>query len=135
MEAISVGGDGVAQGQAMELFKNQKSAWFSGTKLVCCRDPDNPCPKNTFTQLKWMDGAAGKFPIKSFSREEQGKGMWCCFMLKDASEETAEAFEAERRKNPSPKLSKWGFVLFEGEGAQVPSDIQQKVVEWTRVTA
>jgi hypothetical protein len=134
MNALSVGDDGIATVQATS-FEDQKSAWFSGTKLVCCRGPDTPCPKNTFTQLKWMDGVARSFPINSFTRKEQGRDTWCCFMLKDASQETAEAFEAELKKNSSPKLSKWGYILFDGEGEKVPSDIVEKLLEWTRVTA
>ena len=132
MEAMLVGDDGVAKVQAVSL-KDQESTWFSGTKLVCCHDPDNPCPKNTFSQLKWMDGVVGHFPVKKFSRKEQGKQVWRYLMLKDASKETAEAFRAEMKKNPSLKLSKWGFVLLEGEGEKLPSDVENRAVEWTRV--
>lgn len=134
MEAMSVGNDGVAQVQATS-FENQKSAWFSGTKLVCCQDPDTPCPKNTFTKLKWMDGVTGNFPIKMFTKKEQDKTKWCFFMLKDTSEETKKAFTAELKKNPTPKLSKWGVVLLEGEGAQVSPDAKEKLEEWTTVSA
>ena len=64
-----VGDDGIAMSQVVRLI-NQKSAWFSSTKLLCCKDPASPwfsstkllcckdpaspCPKNTFAQLKWM---------------------------------------------------------------------------------
>ena len=130
MEAMGVGEDGLAVGQAMS-FGNQKSSWFSGTKLVCCHSPDSPCPSNAFSELKWMDGVRGHLPIKMVVKKEKGKDFWSYLMLKDASKKTAQAFEAEVKKIPSTKLGKWGFVLREGEGMEPPDDIKQEIKVWT----
>lgn len=130
INAMLVGDDGVAKVQAAQ-FEKQNSARFSGTKLVCCQGPDVPCPKNTFKQLRWMDGVAGALPIKSFTRKVRGKDRWYCFVLKDTRNETVEGFETKLERNPSLNLSNWGFVLSEGEGKQMPPNIEETIVQWT----
>ena len=134
MKAMVVGEDGIAMSQVMRLI-NQKSAWLTGTKLLCCRGPDSSCPKNTFSQLKWMDGVSGRFPIKLVTRKEGDEDKWYFIMLKDAKTETAEAFDAELERNPSLKLSKWGFELLSGEGKEIPSTAHDTIETWTTIAA
>ena len=132
MKAMLVDEGGMVMGSAMS-FESQQSTWFSGTKLVCCQGPDSACPKSAFSQLKWMDSVKRGLPVKLAVTKEQGKDQWHYLMLKDASEETAQAFEAELKKNPSPRLGRWGVVLSEGEGRQPPVDIKEQIEEWTTV--
>ena len=131
MEAMLVGDDGIAMSQVVRLI-NQKSAWFSSTKLLCCKNPDSPCPKNTFAQLKWMDGVNRSFPIKTVQRDVD---KWYFLMLQDSKEETARAFNVEIRKNPSLKFSRWGYVLLSGDGSEIPSYAYDTIGIWTTLSA
>ena len=132
MEAMLVDSDGTAMNQTM-LRLHQNSTWFSGTKLVCFRGPDVPCPKNTFAQLKWEDGIGRRFPVKTVTRTENGKDMWYCLMLHKAGKDYERAFDAQIKKNPALKLSDWGYVLETGEGHVIPPQIQEKKDIWTTV--
>ena len=47
IEAVKIKDDGSIRQYAKQLT-HQKSTWFASTQLVCCKDPDSPCPKTTF---------------------------------------------------------------------------------------
>ena len=109
----------------------QRSAWFDGTQLVCCRAPDSPCPRNTFQHLKWEDGLDRKFNKHWIKRKEGGAYKWYYIMLHRAGDEYAEAFDAQCKRDPALQLSDWGYVLESGQGTDIPQEIHDKVRDWT----
>ena len=132
VEGVSVEKDGTQTIIAKQLTQ-QRSAWFDGIKLVCCRAPDSPCPRNTFQHLKWEDGVDRKFNIRWITRKEGGADKWYCIMLHRAGDEYAAAFDAQFKRDPALQLSGWGYVLESGLGRDVPQEIQEKVRNWTAI--
>ena len=134
VEAVTVLDDGTQVIGARQLTQ-QRSAWFTSTKLVCCRAPDSPCPRNTFQHLKWEDGLDGKFNIRQITRKEGRADKWYYIMLHRAGDEYAAAFDAQFKRDPALQLSDWGYVLESGQGTDIPQEIQKKVCEWTKVAS
>ena len=124
VEAVTVENDGTQSMSAKQLTQ-QKSAWFDGTKLVCCRVPDCPCPWNTFQHLKWEDGVSPKLPTRWVKRKEGGADKWYYIMLHSASDEYAAAFSAQLNRDLALQLSDWGYVLGSGQGREIPQEIQE----------
>ena len=132
VESVAVEDDGTSIFQAKELTQ-QRSAWFDGTQLVCCRAPDSPCRRNTFQHLKWEDGVDGKFDKHWIKRKEGGAYKWYYIMLHRAGDEYAAAFSAQFKRDPALQLSDWGYVLESGQGTDIPQKIKEKVRDWTTV--
>ena len=132
VEAVTVLDDGTKISSAKQLTQ-QRSAWFAGTKLVCCRAPDSPCPKNTFQHLKWEDGVDGKLSTRWIKKKEGGADKWYYIMLHRAGDEYAAAFDAQFKRDPALQLSDWGYVLESGQGTDIPQEIHDKVDDWTTV--
>ena len=88
VEAVTVEDDGTQTYEATQLTQ-QRLAWFDGTRLVCCRAPDSPCPRNTFQHLKWENGVDRKFNIQRIKRKEGGANKWYYIMLHRAGDEYA----------------------------------------------
>ena len=132
MEAIIVNDDGTATTFAKQMAQ-QRSTWFDGTRLVCCRGPDSPCPKNTFKHLKWEDNIGGCLPYWRIKRKEGEAHKWYYIMLNRASEEYVSAFNTQFDEDPDMHLSDWGYVLESGEGRDIPQEVQDKVTRWTTV--
>ena len=134
VESMFVSDDGTQFTDAKQLSQ-QKSAWFTSTKLVCCRAPDSPCPKNTFQHLKWEDGVDRKFNILEITRKEGGADKWYYIMLHRAGDEYAAVFDAQFKRDPALKLSGWGYVLESGQGTDIPQEIKEKLENWTTVAS
>ena len=134
VEGVTVEKDGTQSIWAKQLTQ-QRSAWFGGTHLVCCRAPDSPCPRNTFQHLKWEDGVDRKFNIRWIKRKEGGADKWYYIMLHRASDEYAAAFRAQFKRDPALQLSDWGYVLESGQGTDIPKEIHDKVDCWTIVAS
>ena len=132
VEATKVYADGTQRTNAKQLTQ-QRPTWFDDTQLVCCRGPDSPCPKNTFTHLKWEDNVSGCLQVKSVKRKEGDAYKWYYIMLNRASEEYGSTFSSQFAKDSAMCLSDWGYVLESGEGRDIPQEIQDKVRKWTRV--
>ena len=106
----------------------QRPTLFDSTKLVCCREPDSPCPMNTFKHLKWEGDVVGRLPVKWVRRKEGKAYKWYYIMLNRASQEYISTFNTQFDKDPSVCLSDWGYVLESGEGRNIPQEIRTK---WT----
>ena len=132
VEAVTVEDDGTQFIDAKQLTQ-QRSAWFDGTRLVCCRAPDSPCPRNTFQHLKWEDGVDRKLNTRWIKRKEGGAYKWYYIVLHRAGDEYAGAFDAQFKRDPALQLSDWGYVLESGQGTDIPQKIQDKVADWTNV--
>ena len=132
VEAVTMKNDGTQIYQARQPAQ-QTLAWFDNTKLVCCRAPDSPCPRNTFQHLKWEDGVDREFNIRWIKRKEGGVYKWYYIMLHRAGDEYAAAFDAQFDRDPALQLSDWGYVLESGQGTDIPQEIKEKVCEWTAV--
>ena len=113
----------------------QRSKWFDTTQLVCCKDPDSPCPKTTFQHLKWEDAVDKSMSLQWVKRKEGGRDMWYYIMLHRAGEDYEEAFRSNVTKNSTLQLSDWGYILKSGEGTNIPQDVKDKVINWTDVTS
>ena len=132
VEGVTVSDNG-AQITTCHQLTQQRSARFSSSRLVCCRAPDSPCPRNTFKHLKWEDGVDGKFNIRPIKRRGGRADKWYYIMLHRAGDEYAAAFDAQFDRDPALKLSDWGYVLESGEGRNIPQEIRKKVHAWTTV--
>ena len=125
--------DGGALINRVNNVTQQRPAWFNCTRLVCCRSPNSPCPKNIFQDLKWEDIVDGKATVKMIKRKEGGADKWYYIMLHRAGDEYAAAFDTEVKRDPALQLSDWGYVLESGEGKHIPQEIHKKVHNWTKV--
>ena len=134
VEAVIVKDDG-NQIYRVENVTQQRPAWFNCTRLVCCRPPDSPCPRNTFQHLKWEDRVDGKPTVKKIKRKEGGADKWYYIMLHRAGDEYDTAFDAQVKADPALQLSDWGYVLESGKGnfKDIPQKIDKKVRIWTKV--
>ena len=124
MEAVTVDDDDGNIVLFAKQLTQQRSEWCDGTRLVCCRGPDSPCPKNTFKLLKWEDDCG---------RKEGEAYKWYIIMLNRANKENVSTFKTQFTKYPAVRLSDWGYVLESGEGRDIPKEIQDKVSNWTTV--
>ena len=131
-EAVKIKDDGSIRQYAKQLT-HQKSAWFASTQLVCCKDPDSPCPKSTFQHLKWEDAVDRSMNIQRVKRKQGGRDMWYYIVLHRAGEAYKEAFISELMKGRALQLRDWGYVLESGEGTDIPQEIKDKVRNWTTV--
>ena len=133
LEGVTVDNDGYLLQSAKQLTQ-QSSTWFEGTRLVCCRGPDSPCPRNIFQHLKWEHGVNRKFNKHWIKRKEGGADKWYYIMLHRAGDEYAAAFRAQFKRDPALQLSDRGYVLESGQGTDIPQEIHDKVCVWTAVT-
>ena len=72
--------------------------------------------------------------IKLIKRRERGRDMWYCLLLHREGEAYNEEFQSQYRRNPSLRLSDWGYILESGEGQDPPQAVKDKVVNWTSVS-
>ena len=133
IEAVRVEDDGALVHYATQLTQ-QKPTWFEGTRLVCCKGPDSPCPKTTFRHLTWENAVDKSINIQGIKRRERGRDMWYYIMLHRPGEDYREAFNAQFRKDPTLRLSDWGYILESGEGKDIPKEITEKVNYWTAIS-
>ena len=126
--------DGVLRHDPIQLTQ-QKLTWFDSTRLVCCRGPDSPCPKTTFRHLTWENAVDKSMNIHGIRRRERGRDMWYYIMLHRPGEDYREAFKAELTKDPTLRLSDWGYILESGEGKDIPKEITEKVNYWTAISS
>ena len=130
MEAVTVDDDGSVSVHARQLTQ-QRSTWFDSTRLVCCRGPDSPCPKTTFKYLKWEDAVDRSINIQWLRRKEEGRDMWYYIMLHRAGDAYKEDFCLQFDKDPTLRLSDWGYILESGEGENTMEEVEDKVDYWT----
>ena len=131
VEAVTVRDDGSITYDLK--LSQQRSMWFDSTRLTCCKDPDSPCPKTTFQHLKWEDAVNKAWNIQRIKRKEGGRDKWYNITLHRTGEAYRDTFLSEFNKNPSLRLSDWGYVLESGEGENIPKEIEDKVFNWTAV--
>ena len=113
----------------------QIPAFFDSTRLVCCRGPDSPCPKTTFRHLTWENAVDKSRNIQRIKQKEGGRDMWHYIMLHRPGEDYKEAFKAQYTKDPTLRLSDWGYILESGEGKDIPKEILEKVKYWTAISS
>ena len=133
-DAMKIRDDGSQTAYAKQLTQ-QKSMRFDSTRLVCCKGPESSCPKTTFQHLKWEDAVDQSMNVQKIKRKEGGRDMWYCIMLHQAGEAYREAFISNFTKNSTLRLRDWGYVLESGEGANIPQDVKDKVINWTAVAS
>ena len=132
IEAVRVRDDGTILNDPIQLTQ-QKPTWFEGTRLVCCRGPDSPCPKTTFRHLTWENAVDKSRNIHGIRRRERGRDMWYYIMLHRPGEDYSEAFDSQISKDPTLRLSDWGYILESKEGEDIPKEIREKVATWTNI--
>ena len=134
IEAVRVRDDGVIVHSDTQMTQ-QTPTRFNSTKLACCRGPDSPCPKTTFQHLTWENAVDKSRNIQRIKRRERGRDMWYYIMLHRPGEDYREAFNAQFRKDPTLRLSDWGYILESGEGKDIPKEITEKVNYWTAISS
>ena len=112
---------------------HQESIFFDSTKLVCCRGPDSPCPQTTFQHLTWENAVDGSINYCLFKRREGDRIRWYCLILHRAGDAYDEEFRSQQQRDPSLRLSDWGYVLESGEGEDPPQAVTDKVLRWTAI--
>ena len=133
VEALTVEDDGLVSIGSLQLTQ-QKSTHFDSTKLVCCRGPDSPCPKTTFQHLTWENAVDKSRTLTLVKRRERDRDMWYYLLLHRAGDAYCEEFQSQYRRNPSLRLSDWGYILESGEGHDPPQEARDKVRRWTSVS-
>ena len=71
--------------------------------------------------------------IRRIKQKEGGRDMWYYIMLHRPGEDYREAFKAQYRKDPTLRLSDWGYILESGVGKDTPKEITEKVENWTAI--
>ena len=115
-------------------LSQQKPTKFNSTKLVCCRGPDSPCPKTTFQHLTWENVVDKSTTLTLARRREKHRDMWYYLLLHRAGVAYREEFQSQYRRNPSLRLSDWGYILQSGEGQDPPQEVTDKVERWTCIS-
>ena len=69
--------------------------------------------------------------IQRIERRERGRDMWYYIILHRPGEDYREAFKAQYTKDPTLRLSDWGYILESGDGEDIPKHISEKVENWT----
>ena len=133
VEAFTVNDDGSVAVGSRQLTQ-QKPTWFDSTVLVCCRGPDSPCPNTTFQHLTWENAVDKSITLTLVQRRERDRDMWYYLLLHRAGDAYHEEFESQYRRNPSLRLSDWGYILESGEGQDPPHEVTDKVGNWTCVS-
>ena len=132
IEGMTVEDDGTIIHTPSRVSK-QRSTWFDSTRLVCCRDPDSPCPQTTFRHLTWENAVDKTRNIQTIERRERDRDMWYYIILHQAGEDYLERFLSQFRTNATLQLSDWGYILESGEGKDIPEISEDKVDAWTVV--
>ena len=112
-------------------LSQQKATKLNSTKLVCCRGPDSPCPKTTFQHMTWENAVDKSITLTLVHRRERGRDMWYYLLLHRAGDAYLDEFQSQYRRNPSVRLSDWGYILESGEGQDPPQEVTDKVKRWT----
>ena len=134
LEALTLEEDGSVTVGSRQLTQ-QKSTCFDSTKSICCRGPDSPCPKTTFQHLTWENAVDKSITLILVQRREGEDGdTWYYLLLHQAGEAYCEEFKSQYRRNPSLRLSDWGYILESGEGQDPPREVTDKVGRWTAVS-
>ena len=133
VEALIVNDDGSVAVGSHQLTQ-QKPTWLDSTVLVCCRGPDSPCPKTTFQHLTWENAVDRSTSLQLAQRRERDRDMWYYLLLHRAGDAYHEEFQSQYRRNPSLRLSDWGYILESGEGQDPPQEVRDKVRRWTCVS-
>ena len=133
VEAFKVEDDGSVTIDFHQLTQ-QKPTCFDSVKLVCCRAPDSPCPKTTFQHLTWENAVDRSTSLQLVMRRERHRDMWYYLLLHRAGDAYLEEFQSQCRRNPSLRLSDWGYIVESGEGQDPPQEVTDKVRRWTCVS-
>ena len=112
----------------------QKSKRFDSTRLVCCREPDSPCPKTTFQHLTWENAVDRTINLRLVRRREGERDVWYYLILHRAGDDNLQQFDSQYKRDSSLRLSDWGYILESGEGQNPPQTVRDKVRSWTSVT-
>ncbi len=82
----------------------------------------------------WTDIVTGKLrkSIYIIQGNIRGEKHWYIILLFNRGEEFIKQYEAQM-KSRSINISDWGYVLDSGIGEDPPSEIIDKVTEWTSV--
>ena len=131
---VTVEDDGSIVYYAKQLTE-QESTWFDNTRLVCCREPDFPCPKTTFQHLTWENAVDKTIHLRLVRRREGERDVWYYLILHRAGDDYLQQYQSQCKRDSSLLLSDWGYILESGEGQNPPQTVRDKVRKWTSVTA
>ena len=133
MEGVTVADDKTLTFEKKELA-HQTPTHCDGTKLTCCRGPDESCCSDeAFKNWTWQEALDDRIweCVQTVRRSDQGRPTWHYVLLSDKSEEYKRRFE--RVKSGSINLTEWGYVMASGEGTDPQQEIKYKVIYWTGI--
>ena len=125
-EAFTVEDDGSVSIHSCQLTQ-QKLTYFNSTRLVCCRAPDSPCPKNTFQHLTWENAVDKSISLILAKRTERDRDMWYYVLPHRAGDAYCDEFRTQFQSDIQLRLSDWGYILESGEGQDPPQDVTDTV--------
>jgi len=128
--------DGIPCFIGIKLTERQTSVHADFTKLVCCRDPGNPCPADdAFKNWKWDDAVSGEmrrniYPVRG---KDRGRPAWHYVLLSSGDEDHVQGFK-EQCRTGIIDVADWGYIIVSGWGEDPPNNIRDKVYNWTFVS-
>ena len=115
-----------------QLTDTQTTMWGDFTKLVCCREPDNPCREGTFKNWRWQMSGKIRRSIRLVRGKDRGRPAWHYTLLSSGDEENVDRFKAQYATG-TINVADWGYVLASGWGEDPPESVEDKVLSWTTV--
>ena len=134
VEGVTMEDDGTLTVWRKELAQ-KTSIWCDGTRLTCCRGPDESCCSDeALKNWTWQEALHGRLwkSVQIVQLSDQGRPTWHYLLLSDKSEEYKKRF-SERVKSGNINLTEWGYVIASGEGTDPPQEIEDKVCQWMGV--
>ena len=137
VEGVAVEDDGNLVFPKKQASDTQTFCGTDFTKLVCCRDPDEPCLSDeALKKWKWEDAVngglvGGVFLIQGMDR---GRPVWHYVLLSKKSEELKVEFMEEFKSGAGNiDVTKWGYKIKSGWGEDPSEDVKEKVPTWMDV--
>ena len=132
MEGVTVKDDGTQKLWSGKKLSQQTSTYCDGTKLTCCRGPDESCCSDeALKNWTWQKALNGRLrnSVLLVRLSNQGRPTWHYLLLSDKSEEYEKRFR-ERVESGNINLTEWGYVIASGEGREIPQEIRDKILQW-----
>ena len=117
-----------------QLSESQKTFGADFTRMICCREPDNPCPSSTLQNWSWKDAVSGRMRNSLYlvRPPKKARQVWYYVLLFSEDESYLHTFK-EQVVTGRVDVSKWGDVLISGWGEGPPESLRTRVEQQTWV--
>lgn len=135
MKGVTATSDGDFSYRDTDLSASQHTCCGDFTKLVCCKDPGDPCRMDDdIRDWTWTDVVTGKLrkSIYIIQGHQNKRKCWYIILLFNKGDEFIKKYEAQVKLGEI-ETSEWGYVLQSGGGETPPKEVLNKVTQWTFV--